>query len=135
MVTYHRRLGWGVVKTAQETASTSKEEIDRCVFGRTINALDGDDELEQFFECILDFCSSKEVNKPEQILANMDDPRLAEVLIRFWDHTLTSSFVSEKVKIKRLVTCMKFADSACFSNAAWQILETTFQAEWSVAIR
>jgi hypothetical protein len=133
METNRERLGWGVVKTAQETASALKREIDRRVLRRTINALDEDHELEQFFECIPDFCSSEVVDDPKRILAEMDDPRLkmhdpgfTDALIRFWDHTLKSSFVSEKVKKKRLMTCVKAADSARLSGAAWEILEDIF---------
>ena len=120
---YRKRLWWGVAKTAQETASASSAEIDRRVLRRTFDALDEDHELEQFFECIPGFCSSEVVDDPKGILAEMDDVGLTDALIRFWDHTLTSSFVSETVKKKRLTTCVKAAGSARLSPAAKTILQ------------
>ena len=120
---HRERPRWGGAKTAQEITWASKAEIDRSVFRRTINALDDDDDLEWFFECIPDFCSSKEVDDPKRILAEMDDPEFTEALIQFWDHTLKPSFVSENVKKRRLATCVKAADSACPFGAAWGILQ------------
>jgi hypothetical protein len=73
MDTCRERLWWGVVKTAQETASVSSAEIDRRVLRRTFDALDEDHELEQFFECVPSFCSSKVVDDPKRILAAIDD--------------------------------------------------------------
>ncbi|KAI0247165.1 hypothetical protein BJV78DRAFT_1285746 [Lactifluus subvellereus] len=126
MGTYRKRLWWGVVKTAQETASVSSAEIDRRVLRRIFDSLDEDHELEQFFECIPGFCSSEVVDDPRQILAEIDDPGLTNALIRFWYQTWTSSFVSETVKKRRLTTCVKATDSACLSDAARTILEDIF---------
>ncbi|KAI0246527.1 hypothetical protein BJV78DRAFT_144122 [Lactifluus subvellereus] len=123
MYTYRARLWWGVVKTAQESASISSAEIDRRVLRRTFDALDEDHELEQFFECIPGFCSSKVVDDPKVILAEIDDRELTYALIRFWEHTLTSSFVSETVKKKRLTTCVNAACSARLSLAARTMLQ------------
>jgi hypothetical protein len=119
--TYRKRLWWGVVKTAQETASASLAEIDRRVLRRTIEALDEDHELEQFIECIPGFCSSEEVEDPKRILAEMDDEGLTDTLIRFWNNTRTSSIVSETLKKKRIMTCVRVADLGGLSRAAWRI--------------
>ena len=128
MDTYRERLWWGVVKTAQETASALSAEIDRRVLRRTFDALDEDQELEQFFECIPDFCRSEVVDNPKQILAEMemDGLGLTDALIQFWYNTRTSSFASQTVKKKRLVACVKVADLARLSRAAWEVLEDIF---------
>ena len=131
MDAYRKRLRWSVIRTAQETASALKNKIDRRVLRRTFDALDEDHELEEFFECIPDFCSSKEVDDPKRILAEMDDrgfkkPRLTDALIRFWGRTLTSGFVSEQIKKQRLVICVKAADSARLSGAVSAILEDIY---------
>ena len=122
--TYRKRLWWGVVKTAQETASVSSAEIDRRVLRRTFDALDEDQELEQFFECIPGFCSSEVVDDPKGIIAEMDDEGLTDALIRFWGQTWSSSFVSETVKTTRFTTCVKAACSARLSGAAREILQS-----------
>ncbi|KAI0245876.1 hypothetical protein BJV78DRAFT_1287035 [Lactifluus subvellereus] len=135
MGTYRERLWWGVVKTAQETASASSAEIDRRVLRRTFDALDEDHELEQFFECIPGFCSSKVVDDPKGILAEMDDGGLTDALVQFWDHTLTSSFVSEMVKKKRFTTCVKAADSARLTLAAREILHNVIWGGMEAVLR
>jgi hypothetical protein len=65
------------------------------------------------------------VDDPKQILAEMDsgNRKLTNALIRFWDNTLTSSFVTETIKKKRLMTCVKAAGSARLSLAARTILQ------------
>ena len=126
MDSYRKRLWWGVVKTAQETASASSAEIDRRVLRRIFDTLDEDHELEQFFECTPGFCSSKMVDDPKRILAEMESEGLTDTLIRFWNNTLTSSFVSETVKNKWLTTCVKAASSAHLS-AARTILQKAFE--------
>ncbi|KAI0247171.1 hypothetical protein BJV78DRAFT_955483 [Lactifluus subvellereus] len=135
MHTCRERLWWGAAKRAQETASASSAEIDRRVLRRTFDALDEDHELEQFFECIPGFCSSKVVDDPKGILAEIDDPGLTYALIRFWYHTLTSSFVSEAVKQKRLTICVKAADSARLSDATEMILEDIFRRPMDGVLR
>ena len=56
---YRDRLGCGVVRTAQEIAWASKNKIYHHVLSRIISTLDEDGELEEFSECIPDFCTSK----------------------------------------------------------------------------
>jgi hypothetical protein len=125
--TYRERFSGGIVKTAQEAASKLSAEIDGHVLRWTLDALDEDQELEQFFEGIPGFCSSKVVDKPTRILAELDDYfKLSAAFRGFLDRTFSSSLVSETVKKKRLMTCVKAADSARLSRAAWVILEFIF---------
>ena len=121
---YREMFYGGIVKTAQETASKLSAEIDGHVLRWTLDALDEDQELEQFFEGIPGFCSSKAVNHPRRILAELRDD-LAAAFSGFLDRTLSSSLVSETVKKRRLITCVKAADSArLFSLAARKILQS-----------
>ncbi|KAI0247017.1 hypothetical protein BJV78DRAFT_1285896 [Lactifluus subvellereus] len=135
MDTYRERLWWGVVKTAQETASASSAEIDRRVLRRTFDALDEDHELEEFFGCIPGFCSSEVVDDPKGILAEMDDRGLSFAFTRFWHHTLTSSSFSERIKTKRLTTCVKAADSARLPSAIYSILGYNFDGGMDGVLR
>ena len=136
---YRKRLLLGVVKTAQDIAWAleSSAELDRRVLRRTFDTLDEDHELEEFFDCIPDFCRSKMVNNPKGILAKMDsdDRGLTTTLIRFWDDTLASSFVSEEVKKQRLMTCVKAADSAGLADAATTILQKVIGGDMDAVLR
>ena len=127
------------MKTAQDIAwaSESSAEIDRRVLRLTFDTLDEDHELEEFFDCIPDFCSSIVVDDPKGILAEMDsgDRGLTAALIRFWDDTLASSFVLERVKKQRLMTCVKAADSARLSGAATAILQKVIEGDINAALR
>ena len=122
---YRHRLGCGVVRTAHEIAWASKDIIYHHVVSRIIGTLDEDGELEEFSECIPDFCTSKEVHDPQEILVEAGFKR---VLRRLWSRTLRSSCISEEVKKKRLSTYVKATNSAGLYGAAWEILGDIF--EW-----
>ncbi|KAI0246131.1 hypothetical protein BJV78DRAFT_1286705 [Lactifluus subvellereus] len=123
---YRERFWGGIVKTAQETASKLSAEIDGHVLGWTFDALDEDEELEQFFEGIPGFCSSEVVNEPRRNLAELDEGTMGDAYRGFLGRTLSSSFLSETIKKRRLTTCVKAADSARLSLAAYSILEVIF---------
>jgi Family of unknown function (DUF6535) len=107
--TYRKRLLDGLVKTAQETASKLSAEIDRQALRWTFESLDEDHELEQFFEGIPGFCSSKEVTKPRRVLAGLGDRTLAVALAGLLNRTWSSSLLSQPVKERRLMVCIQAA--------------------------
>ncbi|KAH9970890.1 hypothetical protein BGW80DRAFT_529047 [Lactifluus volemus] len=57
--TYRDRTLWGIVKTAQETATKSSQKIDGHILNWIFDSLDADGEVEEFCEGIPGFCSSK----------------------------------------------------------------------------
>lgn len=74
-------------------------------------------DLEQFFEAIPGFCASKIVDNPRRSLRVLGLPKLAEALIEFWNCSLSSNRVSESVKVRRLVVCMRVIEAADLSIA------------------
>jgi hypothetical protein len=89
---------------------------------RALDILRSDDDLEQFFEAIPGFCASKIVDNPRRSLDVLGLPRLAEALIGFWNRTMSSNRVSESVKARRLVVCVKVIEAADLSIAVPHIL-------------
>ena len=111
----YRWLSQGMEKMSEEIASNPSSEIDGRILKCTIDALDNDHELEQFFEGIPGFFSSKVVNNSEHILDGLQRWSFAATLSRFLDQTLASNLVTGSVKARRLITCLNAAD-ATFSH-------------------
>ncbi|KAH9993192.1 hypothetical protein BJV77DRAFT_374221 [Russula vinacea] len=99
-------------KMAQELAPL----LDSDVLKRTLDMLRSDDDLEQFFEAIPGFFASEIVQNPRGSLALLSQP-LAEALVQFWNRTLSSDRVSESVKGRRLIICMRVIEAADLSIA------------------
>jgi Family of unknown function (DUF6535) len=123
--TYRERLLRGIVRTAQDTASKLSGEIDGNVLKWTFDALEEDHELEQFFDGIPGFCNSKVVDDPRASLAILGDLALGDALGRFVDRTWPSS--SEVVKERRIMICVKAADTGHLPHAANGILRGVFE--------
>ena len=105
-------------KTAQELAPL----LDGQVLKRTLDMLRSDDDLEQFFEAIPGFCASEIVDDPRRSLDILGQQRLSEALVEFWNRTLSSDRVSESVKGRRLVVCLRVIEAADLSVVVPQIL-------------
>jgi hypothetical protein len=101
-------------------------QLDGEVLKRTLDMSRSDDDLEQFFEAIPGFCASKIVDNPRRSLDVLGLPRLAEALIEFWNRTLSSNRVSESVKVRRLVVCVRVIEAADLSIAVPHILHLLF---------
>jgi hypothetical protein len=96
--------------------------LDGEVLKQTLDMSTSDDDLEQFFEAIPGFCKSKIVDNPRCSLDVLGLPRLAEALIGFWNRTLSSNRVTESVKVRRLVVCVKVIEAADLSIAVPRFL-------------
>ena len=108
---------------------STREEIkeqglrsDGDILRRTLDMSSSDDDLEQFFEVIPGFCASKIVDNPRCSLDVLGLQRLAEALIGFWNRTLSSNRVTESVKVRRLVVCVRVIEAADLSIAVPHIL-------------
>ncbi|KAH9954372.1 hypothetical protein BGW80DRAFT_1467817 [Lactifluus volemus] len=121
---YRKRTSWGIVKTAQEGASNMSAEIDDHVLKWTFEALDEDHELEQFIEAIPAFCTSQVVHEPRQMLANLDV--LTAACEGFLIRTLSSRFLSERIKEKRFILCMQALNTLGRSFPSFQFLLQVF---------
>jgi Family of unknown function (DUF6535) len=107
MEAYRKLLSQDMVKIAQEIASKLSEKLDGRIVRWLFDALEEEDQLEQFVKGIPGFCSSKEVVNPKQVMTKLGNPRLAEALATFLNHTWSSSSLSEKSEERRLIVCMQ----------------------------
>jgi hypothetical protein len=120
IISFLRGRGWsqvegylGLSKTVQESGSKLPAGIINRILTWTIDDLEDDEELDEFFEAIPGFCSSDVVCKGdlECVLTKLDKP-LAEAFYGFICRTLSSSSVMEEEKRRRVVNCVKAADAA-----------------------
>ena len=79
--------------------------------------LRSDDDLEQFFEAIPGFLASEIVDNPRRSLDMLGQQRLADALVGFCNRTMTSNRVSESVKGRRLIVCIRVIEVADLSIA------------------
>ena len=121
-----RRFSWPgfprFTRSSPEKFQERGSRLDGEILKRTLDMLRSDDDLEQFLEAIPGFCTSKIVDNPRCSLDILGLPRLAEALIGFWNRTLSSSRVTESVKVRRLVICVRVIEAADLSLAVPQFL-------------
>ena len=111
----------------EETARKAPSGIDGRALLWTYESLDEDHELEQFFAGIPGFCSSKVVGDPRSSLDCLRSRTVGSSLKEFFERTLSPNLVSETIKIRRLVICVKAIDAAHLSRAARTILYRYFE--------
>jgi Family of unknown function (DUF6535) len=118
-----RRGNLGLMKLAQDKAQKVQPKLDGDILKRTLDILSSDDDLEQFFEAIPGFWASKPVEDSRRSLDKLGPERLEGVLVLFWNRTLSSNRVSESVKGRRMLVCMKVIEVAGLSTAVPEILQ------------
>ena len=106
----------------QEKMPKKGSRLDHDVLKHALDMSRSDDDLEQFFEAIPGYCASKIVDNPQRSLDLLGLERLAEALIEFWNRTWSSNRVSESVKVRRLVICVRVIEAADLSIAVPHIL-------------
>ena len=128
--TYERWALQGITKTAEETVGTVSSEMVGRALKWTFESLYEDDELERFFASIPGFCGSKVFDDPHRSLAQLDSWTSAQALEVFLDHSWSSHLVSEAVKQRRLVICVRAADAARLYFASEWILRRVFSGRF-----
>jgi Family of unknown function (DUF6535) len=125
---YRERFYGGLMKTVQETGSILSAEMNSRILTWTIQALDEDKELEQFFEAIPGFCGSNVVDGFQLIqVFNEVDSTLSSAFLRFLYRTLTSSLILEEDKKRRVITCVKAANTAHLFRSSMGIVGVIFE--------
>ena len=114
-------------RTLEATALNAVSGIDEYALMLTYESLDEDHELEQFFAGIPGFCSSKVVRDPQSSLEFLRRWRLSSGLGGFLERTWSSNLISESIKIRRLVICVRAIDAAHISNGAHEVLHEFFR--------
>ena len=129
---YRKWVTRGVKEITEGVVGESSSEIDGRVLKWTFDTLAEDHEREKFFETIPGFSNSGEVKNPQNILAaELGKVKLSSAVMGFLSRTSSSNSVSETDKRRRFVICVKVADAARLSRAAWQILQTAFCGKWN----
>jgi hypothetical protein len=125
---YCKRLDFGMIGVAEETAETRSQELDGSALLWTFKTLSEDQELERFIAGIPSFCSSKAIENPLTCLASLANNGLTQALFSLMHRTLTSTLVSESTKQRRICTCAKALDAAPVL-VSWPTLCRVF-GEW-----
>ncbi|KAH9952552.1 hypothetical protein BGW80DRAFT_1568029 [Lactifluus volemus] len=117
----------GLSKTVQEYGSELSAEINNRILTWTIQTLEEDKDLEQFFEAIPGFCSSEVVQESGlELDFTKFDETLAEAFSNFCYDTLSSSLFSEGDKKRRVIVCVKAIDAAQLSRTTISTIRTVF---------
>ena len=116
--TYEERTLRGMEKEFEETALRAPSKIDGRALVWTYESLDEDHELEQFFSGVVGFCNSKVVGDPQSSLDGLRNWPVALALNGFLERTWSSNLVSETIKIRRLVICVRAIDAAHLFHVA-----------------
>jgi hypothetical protein len=128
--TYDRWALQGLTKTAEEMVGTVSSEMVGRALKWTFESLYEDGELERFFASIPGFCSSKVVDDTQRSLAQLDSWTSAQALEVFLEHTWSSSLLSDAIKQRRLVICVRAADAARLYFASKWILRGVFSGHF-----
>ena len=128
---YYNLFSRGMQKTAQETALKSSSEIDTRAFMWTFESLDDDDELERFFSGLPGFRSSKFIHDPLPDLLLEEVRMLGRALRGLLDRTLSSDFLPESVKIRRVIMCAKAFDLKHFPHTFYVLDSILSQFQYS----
>ncbi|KAI0293698.1 hypothetical protein B0F90DRAFT_1387534 [Multifurca ochricompacta] len=107
-------------------------EIDGRALIWTLESLDEDHELEQFFASIPGFCSSSLIPDSLEAFKAPNGEAMSQALIglRLMHRTLTSSLVTESVKQRRIVIFTKAMNVASLP-INWAVLQCTVYREWN----
>jgi hypothetical protein len=101
-------------------------DIDIRVLDRLFKAVVEDSDLLQFFENTLAFCQSKIVDDPLQKITQLGSDRYRAAVQKLLEHTWSSNLLSVSEKWRRLVVCVKFADTIRLPKVSSSILEHVF---------
>ena len=129
-----RFFSYSVRKTAEECALRRDYNIDSRALWRTFESLNGDGELQEFFEGLVALCSSRAVPNALQDFIKPYASRLSKELIELMNRTSSSNLVSESVKQNRITICGKFI-STTHLIGEWWFLRRVLLEDWHRFLR
>ncbi|KAI0253404.1 hypothetical protein BJV78DRAFT_1351773 [Lactifluus subvellereus] len=136
---YFSRMFQGMEKWVERSARAWSPGMDGHILKWTFDAFTQDHDLDQFFNCILGFYHSKVVKDPRHSFARMRHWRFSWALWAYFDRTwaLNDHFISESDKIRRIVTCVKVAETTFHVLDGWvvsHILDRDWHGQLSVEV-
>jgi hypothetical protein len=120
-----------MIKTAEEFAMRLNPNIDHHSLLWTFESLDQDTDLEKFFEGFRRLCDSETggILNLQQDFIRPHRQILSDALIGLMNRTLSSTLVSEFVKLHRMIICTKVVDSTSLLGP-WWILRRVLLGDW-----
>jgi uncharacterized protein DUF6535 len=118
-------------KTAEEYAFKMSPSIDYDSLLWTLESLDEDADLEKFFEGFPGLCDSetgKKLNVQQGFIVPFKN-KLSNALIGLMNRTMSSNLVSEFVKQRRMIICIKAIESTSLIGP-WWILRRVLLGGW-----
>jgi hypothetical protein len=119
-------------KTTEEFALRLDPDIDFRSLLWTFQSLDGDADLDKFFEALPGLRDSergRRLNLQEGFIRPYNE-RLSSALVKLVDRTLSSNLVTESVKQRRIIICTKAVEST-YLLEPWWILRSVLLGDWS----
>jgi hypothetical protein len=126
----------GLNRTAEEYALKLPPNIDHRSLLWTFESLGEDTDLEKFFEGLATL-SDSETGKHLNLQQDFIGPhrkRLSNTLIGLMNRTLSSNLVTESVKQRRMITCIKVIESTSLLGP-WCILSCFLFGDWYRSLR
>ena len=117
-------------KAAEEFALKLPSDIDGRALIRTLEALEEDDELEEFFAGIPTLCRSAVDSYPQGAFKTSNGEKMSEALIGFMYRTLTSNLIPESVKQRRIEICNKAINMASLPISR-RIFDRILHKDWT----
>ena len=132
----HEGLLDGNSKAVEEAASKHSSKIDAGVLESTLNSLNGDDAIVEFFEAISGFFSSNVVNLlPANLPARIRD-KFKQVLNEFLYRTFRSNTTTESVvRCSRILISLNASRSVLGSDETSEILYGILSGRWHEVLR
>ena len=118
----------GMREAMEESVQKYSEGLDSRILGWTFNSLVRDHEFERFFAGIPDFCDSKSVRDPKDLLLELNDKQenLSRLLFVWISRTVASHLISEPARQQRIKIFTKVID-ALPTIVSWTSLHRTFK--------
>ena len=124
-------VSFSMARAARHFAHSLGAEIDYESLMWMFDSLDQDKELEQFFAGIPRLCDSNEIPNAQLGVIKRHERKFSSVLIDFMNRTLSSDLISESVKRRRIIICIKVVDVTSLLEP-WWILRRVLLRDWQM---
>ncbi|KAI0253408.1 hypothetical protein BJV78DRAFT_208802 [Lactifluus subvellereus] len=126
---------YGMEKVAERNAREPSPEMDGYILKWTFDTLTQDHDLDRFFNAIVGFNSSNRnvVENPRRSLARLRSSEFSSALKAFFDRTQTviDSSISESDKMRRIITCVKVAETFhVMWYVPWNLVQRILRWDW-----
>ena len=127
-----RRLLKRLEEKAEEKIMGNSLKLDAGILGSLLNDLGEDDTRERFFEAIPDFYRSRVTDEFKKHLPLDFATKFRSSVNQFLDQTLSSDSLSELIRSRRLLTCLKATYNVLGGRASRSITYEIIRSEnWS----